>query len=76
MGVEFAAEIVTEFPDKKVRLVHQGDRLLEFLNPKASALALRWLQQKKVEVVFDEQVIIDPGEGNRGGGGGTEWCWG
>ena len=61
-GVEFAAEVVTDYPDKKVTLVHKGERLLEFLKPKASALALKWLQQKQVEVVLNEEIIVDKGE--------------
>ncbi|KAJ4763401.1 Apoptosis-inducing factor [Rhynchospora pubera] len=48
-GVELDGEIVTVFPDKKVTLVHKGERLLEFIRLKASTKALKWLKSKKVE---------------------------
>ena len=39
----------------KVTLVHGGERLLEFLGPKASTKALKWLQSKKVTVVLNDR---------------------
>lgn len=39
-GVELAAEIVADFPAKKVTLVHRGSRLLEFIGESASKKAL------------------------------------
>lgn len=56
VGVELAGEIVTDFPNKKVTLVHGGDRLIEFLGPKASTKALKWLQSKKVTVLLNERI--------------------
>jgi hypothetical protein len=35
VGVELAGEIATDFPEKKVTLVHSGDRLIEYLGKKA-----------------------------------------
>jgi apoptosis-inducing factor 2 len=35
VGVELAGEIATDYPGKKVTLVHKGPRLLEFIGPKA-----------------------------------------
>ncbi|KAI9072576.1 hypothetical protein K1719_045463 [Acacia pycnantha] len=49
-GVELAGEIAVDFPEKTVTLVHRGTRLLEFIGPKASRKALKWLKSKKVEV--------------------------
>lgn len=59
VGVELAGEIVTDFPAKKVTLVHGGDRLLEFLGTKASTKALKWLQSKKVKVILDDRIDTD-----------------
>ncbi|KAJ4754942.1 Apoptosis-inducing factor 2 [Rhynchospora pubera] len=58
-GVELAGEIVTVFPDKKVTLVHKGERLLEFIGLKASTKALKWLKSKKVEVLLGQTVDLD-----------------
>ncbi|XP_039045098.1 apoptosis-inducing factor homolog A-like [Hibiscus syriacus] len=58
-GVELAGEIVTDFPDKKVTLVHKGPRLLEFIGAKASDKALRWLKSRKVEVKLEQAVDLN-----------------
>ncbi|KAK9114823.1 hypothetical protein Syun_021620 [Stephania yunnanensis] len=42
-GVELAGEIVTDFPEKKVTVVHRGSRLLGFIGAKASKKTLDWL---------------------------------
>lgn len=59
VGVELAGEIVVDFPEKKVVLVHSGDRLIEFLGPKASDKTLNWLTSKKVDVRLHEKVKLD-----------------
>jgi NADH dehydrogenase FAD-containing subunit len=56
VGVELAGEIATDFPNKKVTLVHGGERLVEFLGPKASTKALKWLQSKKVTVMLNDRI--------------------
>ncbi|XP_028797377.1 apoptosis-inducing factor homolog A-like [Neltuma alba] len=58
-GVELAGEIAVDFPEKKVTLVHKGTRLLEFIGPKASKKALKWLKAKKVEVKLEQSVNLD-----------------
>ncbi|GMN73097.1 hypothetical protein TIFTF001_052125 [Ficus carica] len=58
-GVELAGEIAVDFPGKKVTLVHRGNRLLEFVGPKASQKTLDWLISKKVEVLLDQSVNLD-----------------
>ncbi|KAJ7531497.1 hypothetical protein O6H91_14G046100 [Diphasiastrum complanatum] len=58
VGVELAAEIVVDFPEKKVILVHGGERLLEFFGPKASRKTLSWLKSKNVEVILNERIDI------------------
>ncbi|KAK9114834.1 hypothetical protein Syun_021631 [Stephania yunnanensis] len=42
-GVELAGEIFTDFPEKKVTVVHRGSRLLGFIGAKASKKTLDWL---------------------------------
>ncbi|KAE8037350.1 hypothetical protein FH972_009943 [Carpinus fangiana] len=58
-GVELAGEIAVDFPDKKVTLVHNGSRLLEFIGPKAANKTLHWLASKKVEVILEQRVNLD-----------------
>lgn len=58
-GVELAAEIVVDFPGKKIKLVHRGSRLLEFLGEKAGKKALDWLTVRKVEVILGQSVDYD-----------------
>ncbi|KAH0714428.1 hypothetical protein KY284_007333 [Solanum tuberosum] len=58
-GVELAAEIVADFPAKKVTLVHRGSRLLEFIGESASKKALNWLTSKKVEVILEQSVVVN-----------------
>ncbi|KAI4334188.1 hypothetical protein L6164_018907 [Bauhinia variegata] len=64
-GVELAGEIAVDFPDKKVTLVHKGSRLLEFIGPKASDKAMKWLVSKKVEVKLEQSVNLDVAEGSK-----------
>lgn len=58
-GVELAAEIAVDFPDKKVTIVHKGSRLLEYIGPKASRKTLKWLKSRKVDVKFEQSVDLD-----------------
>ncbi|KAK9075092.1 hypothetical protein SSX86_003411 [Deinandra increscens subsp. villosa] len=58
-GVELAAEIVVDFPAKKVKLVHRGSRLLEFIGETASKKALDWLTARNVEVILGQSVDYD-----------------
>eukprot|EP00270_Netrium_digitus_P011535 TRINITY_DN3678_c0_g1_i1.p1 TRINITY_DN3678_c0_g1~~TRINITY_DN3678_c0_g1_i1.p1 ORF type:complete len:354 (+),score=58.80 TRINITY_DN3678_c0_g1_i1:359-1420(+) len=60
VGVEFAGEIATDFPDKSVTLLTGGDRLIDFLGPKASDRALKFLKSKNVEVIFKDKLEVDP----------------
>ncbi|XP_051113643.1 uncharacterized protein LOC127239497 [Andrographis paniculata] len=57
-GVELSAEIAVDFPDKKVILVHEGPRLLEFIGPKAAHKTLEWLKLKKVEVKLQQSIDL------------------
>ncbi|KAK9733154.1 hypothetical protein RND81_04G047400 [Saponaria officinalis] len=62
-GVELAGEIIDQFPEKKITLVHRGSRLLEFIGSKASQKALEWLTSKKVEVILGQSVNLTTEEG-------------
>ncbi|KAI5070074.1 hypothetical protein GOP47_0014417 [Adiantum capillus-veneris] len=59
VGVELAGEIVVDFPEKKVVLAHGGDRLIEFLGPKASSKTFSWLKKKHVDIRLHEKVNLD-----------------
>lgn len=61
VGVEFAAEVATDFPNIHVTIVHTGDHLVNFLKSKSSELTLKWLKRKKVEVIFNDVVKLDYG---------------
>lgn len=55
-GVELAAEIAIDFPAKKVTLVHDRSRLLNFMGRNAADKALVWLRSKNVEVKLTQSV--------------------
>ena len=57
-GVELAAEIVVDYPGKKVTLIHRGPRLLEFMGEKASKKCLDWLTSRKVDVLLQQSVDL------------------
>eukprot|EP00897_Mesotaenium_endlicherianum_P010677 jgi/Mesen1/9638/ME000669S09073 len=59
VGVEMAGELVTDYPDKKVTIVHSGSRLIEFLKETASRKALKWLESKNVQVIFGDRVELN-----------------
>eukprot|EP00252_Welwitschia_mirabilis_P022154 TRINITY_DN5910_c0_g1_i2.p1 TRINITY_DN5910_c0_g1~~TRINITY_DN5910_c0_g1_i2.p1 ORF type:complete len:355 (+),score=62.73 TRINITY_DN5910_c0_g1_i2:415-1479(+) len=59
VGVELAAEIKVDYPEKKVIIVHSGSRLIEFLGQKASQKALDWLTAKNIDVHLNERIALD-----------------
>ncbi|KAL2629762.1 hypothetical protein R1flu_014448 [Riccia fluitans] len=59
VGVELAGEIVTDFPDKKVTIISGGDRLIEFLGPKASRKCEKWLHKKGVTVILKDKIDVN-----------------
>lgn len=58
-GVELAGEIATDFPEKKITLVHTGSRLLEFIGEKAANKTLNWFKSRNVEVILEQSVRLD-----------------
>ncbi|XP_025013961.1 apoptosis-inducing factor homolog A isoform X2 [Ricinus communis] len=65
-GVELAGEIAADFPEKKVTLVHDGSRLMEFIGPKAANKTLKWLRSKNVEVKLEQRVDLNSITGSDG----------
>nr|GEV39262.1 apoptosis-inducing factor homolog A-like [Tanacetum cinerariifolium] len=62
-GVELAGEIATDFPGKKVTLVHRGTKLLEFIGESAGKKALNWLNARNVKVILGQSVDLDSSSG-------------
>ncbi|XP_068664143.1 uncharacterized protein [Aristolochia californica] len=58
-GVEFCAELVSAFPDKKITLVHSGSRLMESVGQKASTKAFDWLVARNVDLLLDQTVNLE-----------------
>lgn len=65
VGVELTGEIVYDFPKKEVVLAHGGDRLIEFLGPKASDKAFSWLKQHNVDIRLNEKINLDKMQASR-----------
>jgi len=61
VGVEFAGEIVSAFPDKDVTLVHTTDKLLDKAEPKAQRKALEQLIAKGVKVKLNRKFAKNQG---------------
>ncbi|KAJ3671390.1 hypothetical protein LUZ60_007469 [Juncus effusus] len=59
VGVELAAEIAMDYPDKRISLVHSGPRLLEFISPKASSKASEWLSSRKIRVLLNQSIDLE-----------------
>ena len=58
VGVELAAEIADHFPEKKLTIIHAQPELLERNPKKARNYALKFLQNKNVEIIFNERVLV------------------
>ncbi|KAM3345379.1 apoptosis-inducing factor B isoform X3 [Capsicum galapagoense] len=58
-GVELAAEIAVDYPDKKVTIVHRGSMLLEFIGETASNKVVHWLKQRKVDIILGQSVDVN-----------------
>lgn len=58
-GVELAAEISVDYPDKKVTIVHRGSMLLEFIGERASKKVVNWLKSRNVEIILGQSVDVN-----------------
>ena len=56
VGVELAAEIVEKYQNKRVTIVHDMGRLIERNPKKASEYAKKFLERRKVNIIFNEFV--------------------
>jgi NADH dehydrogenase FAD-containing subunit len=54
VGLELASELVTHCPDKKIRLLHGGNKLIERCNSKSQKYAEQFLMNQGVEIVYNE----------------------
>ncbi|TQV84861.1 NAD(P)/FAD-dependent oxidoreductase [Aliikangiella coralliicola] len=59
VGVEFAGEIASAFPDKDITLAHSTDTLLDNMKPKVQRKALEQLTAKGVNVKFNRRFTKD-----------------
>ncbi len=59
VGVEFAGEIASAFPDKEITLAHASNTLLNSSTPKAQRKALEQLRAKGVKVKFNRRFAKD-----------------
>lgn len=59
VGVEFAGEIASAFPNKEITLAHASDTLLDHSTPKAQRKALEQLTGKGVRVLFNRRFAKD-----------------
>ena len=56
VGVELAAEIIEHYPQKKVTIVHAGEKLIERTGEKAIRYATSFLKKRGVEIRYSERV--------------------
>lgn len=59
VGVEFAGEIASAFPDKDITLAHSSDTLLDNMKPKAQRKALQQLAARGVSVKLNRRFTKD-----------------
>lgn len=59
VGVEFAGEIASAFPDKEITLAHAANSLLDRSKPKAQRKAFEQLTAKGVKVIFNRRFSKD-----------------
>ncbi len=57
VGVELAAEIVLAYPAKKITVVHAKSELMERNPAQARQYAQKFLEQKGIQMMFNERVV-------------------
>ncbi len=64
VGVELAAEIVEEYPDKRVKLVHSQDVLMPRRHPETQWHGKRHLEKKgDISIILEDRVEKSGGDG-------------
>jgi NADH dehydrogenase FAD-containing subunit len=56
VGVELAAEIIEHYPEKKVTIIHAGEKLIERTSEKSIRYATSFLKKRGVEVRYNERL--------------------
>jgi len=62
VGVELAAEIIEKYPSKKVTIVHSNDELIKRNPKKARDYAYTFLNDRNVNIRFDELFLGSAGK--------------
>ena len=57
VGVELAAELATHYEDKNIYLIHSHNKLMDRNNIKSSAYARKFLEDNKVNLIFNEKIV-------------------
>ena len=57
VGVELAGELCTFYPDKKITLIHSGDKLIERNHGRAINYADNFLRKRDVEIIFNDRIV-------------------
>ncbi|MEK6889052.1 MAG: FAD-dependent oxidoreductase [Nanoarchaeota archaeon] len=57
VGVELAAEIACRYGDKKITMVHSGDKLMDRNSKKSIDYATKFLLRNGVKIIFEERVV-------------------
>src|SRR3989344_1163652 len=57
VGVELAAEIITHYPNKSVRIIHPDSSLILRNNYKSQKYVARFLQRRGVNIIYEDRVI-------------------
>ncbi len=61
VGIELAAEIIEKYPEKKVTIAHGVNELIEQNPKKVREYAKKFLEKRKVKIIFNEFVIKNKG---------------
>jgi apoptosis-inducing factor 2 len=55
VGVELSGEILSEYPDKEVTLMHSGSELIPRNSKKSREVSKRFLEKKGVNIIFNKE---------------------
>jgi NADH dehydrogenase FAD-containing subunit len=58
VGAELAGEFKTDFPDKKITLLSNSNRLVSAMSESFSAKVLSVLNRRKVDVIFNDKINL------------------
>ncbi len=55
-GVEVVSVAAMRYPNKKIRIIHSRDRILNNMNERTSRLATKWLLDHNVQLILNDKV--------------------